>query len=511
MKRRKFLKTIGIISAGFLFYNKSFSKKLLNKFNVVFILADDLGYGDIEILNPECKIPTPNINNLINNGMLFTDAHSGSAVCTPTRYGILTGRYAFRTRLQSGVLTGYSPPLIDNKRLTIAKLFKQKGYKTGFIGKWHLGWDWGTKDNYKYDDRWDATWEHVDFSKPIKNGPNQTGFDEFFGISASLDMTPYVYIHNNKVTQIPNKIIDGKKGYKFYRKGPISNDFDHEQTLPLLTEKAKNFITNNKNNPFFLFFSMTAPHTPIIPTKKFQGKSGIGPYGDFVLECDWAVGEIINTLKQNKLYDNTLIIFTSDNGPSPAANFQNLKKFGHSPTYIYRGAKADIYEGGHRIPLVITFPGIIKPKSKYEHIVCLTDFFATFAELLNIKIPDNAGEDSFSLAEIINGHTRQAVRENIVHHSINGSFAIRTKKWKLELCPGSGGWSHPTPKEAKKQKLPPIQLYDIENDPKETINVYNKYPEIVQKLKKTLIAQIKNGRSTPGKKQKNDVPIKIYK
>ncbi|NOX90472.1 MAG: arylsulfatase [Calditrichaeota bacterium] len=501
----------GFSSSGL--FNACSNKKSLP--NIVYILADDLGYGDVRCLNPESGIPTPNIDSLAKDGMVFTDAHSGSAVCTPTRYGILTGRYAWRSRLQSGVLTGYSPHLIEPSRLTVASLLKKFGYRTAAIGKWHLGMDWATKDGYKYSDAWGETGEHVDYSQTIKNAPTDLGFDYFFGISASLDMTPYVYIENRNVLREPDKIIPASDGYAFYRSGPVAPDFKHERVLPVITQKAVDFIRNHvqnrKSQPFFLYFSLTAPHTPILPTKEFRGKSGIGPYGDFVMQCDGSVGQILNALDELNLSDNTLVIFTSDNGPSPAANFKHLREMGHLSSYIFRGYKADIYEGGHRIPFIARWSGNIPQGSAYEHPVCLTDLMATLAAIVGYELPDDAGEDSVNLLPVLKGGMKTPVREAVVHHSINGSFSIRQGKWKLELCPGSGGWSSPTPKEAREKGLPPVQLYDLSADIGEQKNVQDRFPEIVDRLTKLLKKYAEEGRSTPGKPQKNDVEIKIRK
>ncbi len=317
MNRRDFLKTTGFGAFGlFTIFSTNLLAKKRSLPNIVYILADDMGYGDVEALNKNCKIPTPHLNKLAQNGMIFTDAHSSSAVCTPTRYGVLTGRYNWRSRLKSGVLAGYSPALIDENRITVASFLKDQGYKTACVGKWHLGWNWATKNDYIYTDGWNETGEHVDYSKPVKRGPQSVGFDYNFCIPASLDIVPYVYLENNKVIAPPSHIIEKRDGYEFYRSGPTAEGFVHEEVMPTFTKKSVNWINQQcKNeNPFFLYFPLSAPHTPILPTKEFQGKSGIGPYGDFVMQCDWTVGQIIKTLKENDVYDNTLVIFTSDNG-----------------------------------------------------------------------------------------------------------------------------------------------------------------------------------------------------
>ena len=512
--RREFIKSIGMGAAALYASNpvRLFSKENWeNRPNVVLILADDLGYGDIQAYNKDSKIPTPNIDFLAENGISYTDAHSNSAVCTPTRYGLLTGRYAWRSRLKSGVLTGFSPHLIEKGRETIASLLKKKGYETACIGKWHLGWDWQTKSGNPFTDSWNETGEDADYSQPILNGPTEFGFDYFYGISGSLDMTPYVYVENDRVTEMPDNEIEKSEGTAFFREGPIAPDFHHEEVLPHLTDKAVSFINqySQKEKPFFLYFPLTAPHTPILPGKEFQGKTGIGAYGDFVCQCDYTVGQVINALKKKNILDNTIILFTSDNGCSPMAGIKELEEQGHYPSYIYRGYKADIYEGGHRIPFIAHWPEKIKKSMIYDETVCLTDIFATMADISDSKIEENAGEDSFSLLSTFSGD-KEPVREGTVHHSVNGSFSIRKGDWKLELCPGSGGWSEPIPEKAAVLGLPFLQLYNMKKDPAETENLQDQYPEVCKSMLRLLEDYVKNGRSTAGKPVKNTTEVNIW-
>ncbi|MEL6945039.1 MAG: arylsulfatase, partial [Bacteroidota bacterium] len=310
--------------------------------NIIYILADDLGYGDLSCNNENSKIQTPNIDQLAAEGMLFTDAHSGSAVCTPTRYGVLTGRYAWRSRLERGVTWSYDRHLIDPDRQTVADILKEKGYETACIGKWHLGLDWGMNSASGL----------VDFFKPINYSPNEYGFDYFFGIAASLDIPPYLYIENDRITASKIDTIPAQSGKGFWRESPIGDDFEMEGVLPKFTEKAVAFIDekSKKDDPFFLYFPLPAPHTPILPTEKFKGISGTNEYGDFVVMVDDLVRQVIDAVERNDIADNTLVIFTSDNGCSPMADFEELDSLGHQPSYIYRGHKADIFEGGHRVP-----------------------------------------------------------------------------------------------------------------------------------------------------------------
>jgi len=474
-----------------------------DKPNIVYILCDDLGYGDLHCLNPQrCKIATPHADRLAAEGMIFTEAHSSSAVCTPTRYGVLTGRYNWRTRLQSGVLGGFSLPLIAVDRLTVPKLLKQHGYATACVGKWHLGMTMPAKPGVTYQDRIeDSSAEQFDVHGRIADGPTTRGFDYYFGISASLDMTPFAFIENDHFTEAPTAT------KKWIREGPAAPSFEAVDVLPTLTRKAVEFIGKAKR-PFFLYLPLNSPHTPHVPSKEWQGKSGLSDYGDFVMETDWTVGEVRKALDKAGVADNTLLIFTSDNGCSPQANTKFLEEHGHFGSENRRGYKADIFDGGHRIPFVVRWPGKTKPGTKNDQLVCLTDLMATCADILGVKLPDNAGEDSVSILPALVGQTWPRA---VVHHSINGSFAIREGNWKLELCADSGGWSVPRPGSKEAQGLPPTQLYDMSKDIGERANEYKDHPEIVARLTKLLEKYIGDGRSTSGTRQSNDVPVELRK
>ncbi|MEX2215324.1 MAG: arylsulfatase [Phycisphaeraceae bacterium] len=485
--------------------------------NIIYILADDMGYGDVKALNKDCKIATPHLDRLAREGMIFTDAHSSSAVCTPTRYGILTGRYNWRTKLQNGVLGGYSRPLIAADRLTVASFLKQHGYRTAAIGKWHLGMDWPLKDGNPADDKGDFAggygdaWK-VDYTQPIQNGPNDAGFDYYFGISASLDMPPYLFIRNRLVTAVPT--LDRELWPR--RKGPSREDFHLEDVLPAFASEAVKQINEGaaeakKGKPLFVYMPLNSPHTPIAPSKEWKGKSGIGSYGDFVMETDWAVGQVLEAIDRNGLADNTLLIFTSDNGCSPQADFVALAKHGHNPSYLFRGYKADIFDGGHRIPFIARWPGKIAPGSISDQTICLTDLMATCAEIVAAKLPDTAGEDSVSLVPAFTGKATAPLHEAVVHHSINGSFSIRQGQWKLVLCADSGGWSAPRPGAKGANDQPAMQLFDLSKDVGEETNVMAAHPEVVDRLTKVLERFVADGRSTPGVKQKNDVTVNIYR
>lgn len=478
--------------------------------NIVYILCDDLGYGDIQCLNPERgKIKTPNVDHLAKEGMIFSDAHAGSSVCTPTRYGILTGRYSWRSSLQSSVLYGNSAPLIPAERLTVAGFLRQNGYATGMVGKWHLGMTLPLKYG-KAPANKDALAakriEANDEKQKIEDSPVSRGFEYYFGISASLDMPPFAYIENDRFTQQPTV----KK--KWVRSGPAAPDFEAVDVLPTFTKKAVEYIEKyaKQDKPFFLYLALNSPHTPIVPAKEWQGKSGLGDYGDFVMQTDWTVGEVMRAIEKAGIAKNTLVIFTSDNGCSPAAGIGKLQGQGHFPNGDFRGHKADIWDGGHRVPFIVRWPEVVKADSTTQQITCLTDLMATCAEITGAKLPENAGEDSFSFLPLLKGEDKP-IRDTLVHHSINGMFALRSKAWKLAFCYGSGGWSSPMDWEAMNAKLPPVQLYNMISDYRETKNVEAANRAIVEAMTKQLEALVANGRSTLGAKQTNDVPVTILK
>ena len=485
--------------------------------NLVFVLADDLGYGDVRCLNPQGKIATPQLDRLRAEGMSFTDAHSGSAVCTPTRYGLLTGRYAWRSRLKHGVLGGMSPPLIEPGRLTVPAFLKSHGYATACIGKWHLGLDWVRKpETAPFDDAIEkgADGWRVDFTQPFAGGPLAVGFDHFFGIAASLDMVPYVFLENERALALPVEDKDfpmmaGKPGGRT-RRGPAAPDFEAGEVLPALTSRAVEFVRKQTAaRPFFLYVPLNAPHTPIVPSKAWQGRSGINPYADFVMETDDSVGRLMDAVEAAGLRDQTLFILASDNGCSPQADLPVLRAAGHEVSAGLRGAKADLFEGGHRVPLLVRWPGRVLPGSTAPATVCLTDLLATCAELVGQPLPPGAGEDSVSLLPLLEQRPGAPARPLVVHHSINGSFSIREGRWKLLLAPDSGGWSAPTPGSPAALALPAVQLFDLSSDPAEQRNVQALHPEVVTRLTARLEQYARDGRSTPGPAQPNTTPVSL--
>lgn len=454
--------------------------------NVVVILADDLGYGDLQCYNKDSKIPTPNLDRLATQSMRFTDAHTPSAVCTPTRYGLLTGRYCWRTSLKKGVLNGYSPSLIEPKRLTLPSLGQRQGYVTAGFGKWHLGLGEEKK---------------TDFAKPLRPGPCSAGFDTFFGIPASLDMPPYLFIDNEGVLEAATAKI-GDSGMRrnggggFWRGGAIAPHFKHAEVLPTLIDRTVAFCRKQSaDKPFFLYLALTGPHTPWMPTEEFRGKSKAGYYGDFVVQVDAGVGRVLKALDEAKLADNTLLIFTSDNGAHWLPS--DIEKWGHRANAGWRGQKADIWEAGHRVPFLARWPGRIAKGSTSKELICLTDVLATVAEVVGAKLPTNAAEDSFSILPALRGEKRdKPIRDAIVHHSGDGTFAIRQGPWKLAMALGSHGFSvphdiKPKPGEAKGQ------LYQLDDDPREQTNLWLEKPEIVARLTALLDKYKHEGRSRP--------------
>jgi len=447
--------------------------------NIVFIMCDDLGYGEVQCLNPENgKIKTPHIDKIASQGMTFTDAHSGSSVCTPTRYGLLTGRYSWRTRLQNGVVQGFKPCLIAPDRLTVAGLLKKQGYATAIIGKWHL--------DFQYQDP--KTGEilpkkgRAPIGATIPDGPINRGFD---------------YFHGNHHAGHMDTIIEN---------GKVIERLDEIHNLPRLTEKSVAYIkerAKSPEQPFFLYVPLGSPHAPILPTKEWQGKSGLGAHADFVMQTDATVGAITAAIDENGFAENTLLIFTSDNGTSKGAGIPALRKQGHHVSAHYRGSKADIWDGGHRVPFVLRWPGKVAAGTRCDQLITLVDLFATASEITGEKAPDMA-EDSVSFLPALCGQPIESTRKGVVHHSISGHFAYRQGKWKLILAKASGGWSSPTERQAAAD-APRAQLYDMEKDPSEQNNLYLSQPEVAEQLLANLTADIQSGRSTVGPGAKNDV------
>lgn len=507
--------------------------------NVVLIFADDLAYGDLSVFNPGSKIRTVNLDRLAERGLRFTDSHATSALCTPSRYGLLTGRYNWRTKLKSFVLPGDAEALIEPDRKTIAHLLKGQGYHTAAVGKWHLGLNWSLLDYKDYDafqvhpdslppeneprqgrggnfdikDLWPGIEGlDIDYDQPITLGPNQYGFDYFFGTSASLDQPPYVYIENDRVVEKPVLITGlpfldrtGDNMMRSWQIGPAAPEFSHIQVPDDMQEKVLELIDgfSREEDPFFLYYPMHLVHGPLLPNDEHKGKSGIGIYGDFVLQLDTYVGEIVAKLEELGIYDDTILVFTSDNGVSGVADIDDLHSKGHHPSYHFRGIKSEIWEGGHREPTIITYPGMIEPGSVSDEMICHSDLYRTLAEILEVDISDEEAEDSVSNLPLWQGGDGP-VREDIVHSSGIGGFSIRRGFWKLNLVHDGGGMDMINvlqDDEPDDKFFEPTELYDLRDDVSETSNVIQDHPELVKELSAALAEHIRRGRSTEGADQ----------
>jgi arylsulfatase A len=503
-KQMKYIKNIFSLFTGIcLTTSLSFAQQQARP-NIVYILADDLGYGDISSFNKQSKINTPNLDKMVGDGIYFTDAHSNSSVCTPTRYGILTGRYAFRSSLKKGVLHGYSPALIEKDRPTVASFLKENGYNTACIGKWHLGLDWakidslkpignsgtGVKVNPDFDD-------NVNYGQALTDGPLNHGFDYSYIIPASLDMSPYLYLRNSKAVNPATTYTSGKSESDgrgtMRRAGKMSPGFDFQDVLPKFIDDAVSYIDRQSGSgkPFFLYLPLPSPHTPWVPTEEFK-KSKAGLYGNYVEETDYMIGKVLAALKKNNIEGNTLVIVTSDNGSDWKPS--DIEKTNHHANYHFKGRKADIYEAGHRIPFIAKWPQKIKKASVSNELMCTTDLFATVADILNKPLPANAAEDSEPMFPAFTGQQKRPIHEAIIHHSLAGIFAIRKGNWKLSTELGSGGFTEPrklTPVAAEA----PMTLFNMANDIEEKHNLYFERPDIVEELSNLLNKYITEGRS----------------
>ncbi len=468
--------------------------------NIVFIMADDMGYGDVGCYNSDSKIPTPNMDQLAQEGIRCTDAHSPSAVCTPTRYGVLTGRYCWRSRLKRGVLYGYEPSLIQPERLTVAGLLKDVGYNTACVGKWHLGLGFSTKSGYNYDFDAPLPWgnakreleDNIDFTAPVTGGPTKLGFDYFYGTSGCPTcQPPYGFIEQDTFVEIPSEYRE--KPDFTGRAGMTAPSWQHKDADPKISQKAVEYIESQSelDDPFFLYLTPSAPHEPcteeVVP-EFARRKSDAGPRGDLVWLVDWMVGEVMQALDRTGKTDNTLIFVTSDNGALPGDRIQGdnsampYNLYNHKSCGDWRGYKAHIWEGGHREPLIARWPGVIQPNTITDALICLTDLMSTCAAIVETDVPNDAGQDSCNILPVLLGEeTGYACREAIVHHSSAGVFSIRHREWKLILeTEGSGGW--PPPSDRGPKPGTPGQLYHIFDDPSETNNLWETHPEIVEQL-----------------------------
>lgn len=462
--------------------------------NIVFIMSDDQGYGDVSSYTRDAIIPTPGIDRLAAEGMRFTDAHSASAVCTPTRYGLLTGRYPWRTRLQSFVLQTKeskqpdgtwkvgTDPLIEKDVLTVPAFLKQHGYNTAMVGKWHLGFQYSLPKGKKIDKNRKLK-NAVPVGTKIIEGPIERGFDHFWGFHHAGEMRTWI------------------------EQDVVTENFDHpSRMLNRIAETSVQYIKNQNNEtPFFLYVPLNSPHGPTVPSKDWQGKSGINPYADFVMETDDAVGRILDAIDASGMKNNTLVFFTTDNGCSPHANIPQLLKLGHDPSAGLRGHKADIWEGGHRVPYLVRWPQNIRAGSVSSEPICHNNLLATCAELLGKPLPEDAGVDSFSILPVLKGDkAKTATHPVIIHASIQGMFAIRQGDWKYIACKNSGGWSQGGDNK-------PAQLYHMKKAVDEQANLIDSMPEKAKALRALLEKSVTDGFTVPGKKGRNDVEVVIDK
>ncbi len=488
--------------------------------NVVLVLADDLGYGDVRCYNPRRgKIATPHIDRLASQGMRFTDAHSSSGVCSPSRYTLLTGRYHWRTRLQSGIVGYLQKPLITPDRPTVASLLSKQGYHTACIGKWHLGWDWKIpseqrplfapgRDNFPpVTTQHRQAWQQV-FSQSIAGGPTTRGFDRYFGTDVP-NWPPYCFIENDRTLGIPSTFLPRElfSHHLASLPGPALEGWKLENILPTIGEQACRYIRRQAANdqPFLLYLPLTSPHTPLAVNEPWRGKSGLdSAVADLIMETDDVVGHVLAAIQESGIQDETLVIFTSDNGFAPYVGAKHLEKQGHYPSGPLRGYKGDAWEGGHRVAFIVRWPGVVTPNTSCDQLVHQADIMATVAEIVEAPLPEDAAEDSFSLLRLLKGNPT-AVRQHAVSQGSRGLLALRMGPWKLIFGPdGGGAWSNlsATPSDGQ-----PAQLYDLSNNLAETKNLYTARPDIVARMSTLMETLVNRGRSTPGPDQRNDVPV----
>lgn len=495
--------------------------------NIVFILADDLGIGDVKCYGGErCQINTPHIDALARGGLRFTDAHVSASVCVPTRVAIMTGRYPWRFgQPQPGGAWGFLGPQFDTRTFTLGKMFKTARYRTGYVGKWHLGTVMTTKDGKVQNEK------NVDYTKPIKVGPRQHGFDHSFILPGSLDMYPYVFSRNNAW----QGEVTAQKGWSaFNRVGPAEKDFEDHEVLETFYREAEAFVGSAKaEQPFFLYLALTAPHTPTSPGMAWQKKSTLGLYGDFVMQVDHAVERMTGALKKAGLYENTLVLFSSDHGAAPyAGNIRKatpdqirlLEKQGHYASGPHRGYKFSVYEGGLRVPLIANWPGVIPPGRECGALVGLNDLLATFAEIVGAEVDQRCAPDSISFASLLRNPKAMGMRRDLIMQSV-GPFVVRDGDWKLCLTPGSGSplnfgnrplretaWRAALaqlgrpPKRPDLARAPFVQLFNLAEDPHEDHNLAKEHPERTAEMVALLRKRIQDGRSNPGPKLTNDRP-----
>ena len=469
-----------------------------NKPNIIYILADDMGYGDMGCNNPDSKIPTPNLDRLAEQGMRFTDAHAGSSVCTPSRYNILTGRYSWRTRLKRGIVWEWDAPLIEPEQKTVAQLLRDEAYATHCVGKWHLGWNWATthgrhpNEDVEFGEWNDPLREEVgktiDYTKPIEGGPVDRGFDSYFGVDVP-NFHPYTWFEDDHLVEQPS--IDKPEGM-YGHPGLMVPGWKLEDMIPELTRRAVNRIEEQAtaDQPMFLYFPLTSPHSPVVPNEPFKGMSGAGNYGDFVCEVDWVVGQVCDALERTGQAENTLLIFTSDNGPEVRTRddvgvYERAQNDGHYSMGGLRGVKRDVWEGGHRVPFIARWPAITPEGTVCRQLVTLGDFMATCAEIIGVELGDGEGEDSVSMLPLLKGSVDVPVRDFAIHHSDTGKFAVRKGDWVLIDAPSGGDNREPDWFKADRGYTAHDssgELFNLRKDISEHTNCYSEHPEVVDEL-----------------------------
>jgi arylsulfatase A len=477
----------------------TFSSDLMQRPNIVILYADDMGYGDLGIQNPDSKIPTPHLDRLAEQGMRFTDAHSSSGVCTPSRYALLHGRYHWRKF--HGIVSSFDQPILDKERTTLAELLKSKGYKTACIGKWHLGWDWNaikkpsvaaTAGNAKDGFAPDA----FDWSKPIPGGPLSHGFDYYFGDDVP-NFPPYAWFENDRIITEPTVPLSTPKstaeGSWEARPGPAVKDWDFWAVMPTLTQKAEEWISRQtKKEPFFLYFPFTSPHAPIIPTPEFIGKSQANGYGDFMVQTDNTVGRILVALEKHGFASNTLVIFSADNGPEQYA-YDRVKAYQHRSMGPLRGLKRDLWEGGHRVPFIIRWPGVVRAGKVNDGLISQIDLYASIASFIGAEIPVGSAEDSYNQIGLFTGETASA-RDTLVHNTAANGYALRHGDWVLIAAKSGAVSKVPEWFDAQNGYLPnpnPGELYNLKVDLSQKNNIFASNPGKVKELS-TMLEKVRS-------------------
>lgn len=477
--------------------------------NIVIIYADDMGYGDLNCQNPQSKIPTPNLDQLAAEGMRFSDAHSSSGICSPSRFALLTGTYHWRR--QHGIVNSFGKPFFHEDDITLPQLLKTQNYNTACIGKWHLGWDWQFKNEPSAEVmQWGKMRtfygpDDIDWNQPVAGGPLACGFDYYFG-DGTINFPPYAWVENDRILEPPTEIMDitdigfeTKEGNWEFRPGPKVAGWDPYEVLPTLTQKTTEWIGQQQvDQPFFLYFALPSPHAPIIPNDEFDGKSEAGAYGDFVYQSDWVVGQVLTALKEKGLEENTIVVFSADNGPEAYA-WARAERFGHFSMGDFRGLKRDVWEGGHHVPFLIKWPGEIAAGTVSDEVISQVDLMATLAEITDISLPKGAAPDSYNILPILKGETHPSpFREATVHNTYQEKWGIRKGNW-LFINSNSGG--HRVPPESFRELKGYTDfetegiLFNMKEDPEQRNNLYEQQPEKVRELEGLLNRYREDGYS----------------